>query len=530
MKYLLHHLLSDSAKNYPDKPAVVFGNETTTYQELDDITTKLALSLIDAGIKRRDRVGIYLNKSISSVIAINAVLKAGGIYVPLDPNAPLSRLGYIILNSEIRCVLTSAKKVPNIAKMFPENNPLETIVLMDNSPVQIDDIPVNTIPWSAVNARDTARLKENIGIETDLAYILYTSGSTGDPKGVMISHLNALTFINWSHDELGIQTTDHISSHAPLHFDLSIFDIFTSIRAGATIFPVPEEFSIFPRRLIHFLQQNKITVWYSVPSVLTHMIVHGNMKSHSFPDMRLILFAGEVFPVKYLRELMEIIPKAEYFNLYGPTETNVCTFYQVKTMEPDTLKPVPIGRACKNMEVFSLDEHGNIITESGKEGELCVRGSCVAQGYWRDRQKTEIYFIRNFLLSDFDEKMYKTGDIVTRDDDGNYHLIGRRDHMIKSRGYRIEIGEIEAALLGHTAVKEVAVVAIPDEHISNRIKAFVVPMPLSKTVTKIEIEQYLSKKIPHYMIPEIIEFCTMLPKTSSGKIDRKLLSTHACLA
>lgn len=524
MLYLLPHLLSHSAKEYPHKASVVCGSEKITYGELDEITTKLAVVLRENGVKRGDRVGIYLNKSISSVVGINAIPKAGAVYVPFDPNAPLSRLSYIVQNSEIRCILTSTKKAGSINKMFPENNPLKVIVLLDDQTSPIEDVPVKVIRWSTVKSADCVRTPENSYTEMDLAYILYTSGSTGVPKGVMISHLNALTFVNWSHDEFGIRTTDNVSSHAPLHFDLSIFDIFTSIKAGATIFLVPEELSIFPRRLINFIKDNRITVWYSVPSILTHMIVHGNMKSHSFPDLRLILFAGEVFPVKYLRELMEIIPDADYFNLYGPTETNVCTFYQVKQIESDRSKPVPIGKACNNIEAFALDDNKNLITVPCRVGELYVQGSCVAQGYWGDPEKTEICFIKNFLPPGTGKKMYRTGDLVTLDQEGNFHLIGRKDHMIKSRGYRIEIGEIETALYNHPGIKEAVVVPIPDELITNRIKAFLVPLQAGST-TKMEIEKYLAERIPHYMIPEIIEFCETLPKTSTGKIDRTRLLT-----
>ncbi|MBA4367691.1 MAG: D-alanine--poly(phosphoribitol) ligase [Desulfobacterium sp.] len=525
MVNLLQHLLIKSAKQYPDKNAIVYHDEKITYKDLDLVTSKLAATLLENGVQRGDRIGVYINKSIPSIISILGILKACGVYVPLDPNAPLKRLAYIIENAGMKCLLTSTRKGDNVQQMFPEKNPLDMVLLTDDFKKLEADLSVKVIPWEEILKRGDASFPDNLSIETDLAYILYTSGSTGTPKGVMISHYTSLSFINWSYHEFEIRPEDRVSSHAPLHFDLSIFDIFTSLQAGATIFLVPEEYSIFPRRLIKFIQDNKITVWYSVPSILMHMMVHGNMKNNSFLDLRLILFAGEVFPVKYLRELMSIIPHAGYYNLYGPTETNVCTYYKVDQLEPERIKPVPIGKACSNTDVFALDGNKNIVTEVGKEGELYVRGSCVAQGYWCDLEKTESYFIKNFLNPEFDEKLYRTGDIVTLDEKGNYNLIGRKDHMIKSRGYRIELGEIEAALYAHQGVKEAVAVAVPDEFITNKIKAFVVPKN-SDSLTKIEIEKHLSELIPHYMMPEMIEFCKSLPKTSTGKIDRKAMTTN----
>jgi amino acid adenylation domain-containing protein len=522
MVFLLHHLLTESAEKYSGKAAVVFGEERITYQELNETTDRLANALLKQGVQRGDRVAIYLNKSLQSVLCLFGILKTGAAYIPLDPNAPAARLCYILKNAGVHCLLTSTKKYGTVKQLLDGGSGIETVIVTDQR-AGIEEIPgVTTVSWSRVREQPIGTIV-NKAIETDLAYILYTSGSTGVPKGVMISHLNALTFINWCHDEFGITAADRISSHAPLHFDLSIFDIFTSIKSGATIYPVPEEYSIFPKRLIGFIRDTGITVWYSVPSILVHMMVHGNLKNYSFPDIRTILFAGEVFPAKYLRELMTIIPGATYCNLYGPTETNVCTYYNVREVEPDRTKAIPIGKACRNIEIFALDEQGRVVAETGREGELYVRGSCVAMGYWDDVKKTESAFIRNFLASHHDEKMYRTGDIVMLDENGDYHLIGRRDHMIKSRGYRIELGEIESALYGHENIKEAVVVAVPDDLITNRLKAFVVFLDPNAT-SKLDLEKYLSSRVPHYMMPETIDIQDSLPKTSTGKIDRSTLA------
>ena len=316
-----------------------------------------------------------------------------------------------------------------------------------------------------------------------------------------------------------------MTSHAPLHFDLSTFDIYVTIKAGGTGVLVPEKLSIFPVQFVQLLQEERITVTYLVPSILSLMVNYGQLDRGNLSALRLVLFAGEVFPVKYLRQLIAAVPQADYYNLYGPTETNVCTYYKIQPgdLAPNQTQPAPIGVACANMEVFAVDDQGRLVTHPGREGELWVRGSCVAQGYWGDPEKTAGNFVRNPYQPHFDEVAYRTGDIVVLDEGGlNWRYVGRRDHMIKSRGYRIELGEIEAALYTHTGVKEAAVVAIPDELIGNRLRAFVVPVEGNGLTVK-ELRAYCSTHLPGYMVPESIEFRPELPKTSTGKVNRPLL-------
>jgi acyl-coenzyme A synthetase/AMP-(fatty) acid ligase len=342
----------------------------------------------------------------------------------------------------------------------------------------------------------------------------------------MISHRTIFTFINWCADTFQVTPDDRVTSHAPLHFDLSTFDIYVTIKAGGTVVLVPEKLSVFPVRLVKLLQDERISVIYMVPSVLSMMVNYGKLSAHDLSRLRLILFAGEVFPIKYLRELVKAIPHAEYYNLYGPTETNVCTYYKVQPvdLDPERTQPVPIGKACENMEVFAVDDQGQLVNEPGKEGELWARGSCVAQGYWGDPEKTARNFVRNPHQPHFEEVAYRTGDIVTLHEDCvNWIYIGRRDHMIKSRGYRIELGEIEAAFYSHSGVKEIAAVAVPDDLIGNRIKAYVVPMDGNGLTVK-ELETHVSHKLPRYMMPECIEIMQDLPKTSTGKVNRTLLA------
>ena len=530
MTYLLHQFLVASARRSPDKTAVISGEHSLSYGALDTLTDQLAGVLRARGVAPGDRVGIYVSKSLASVVSIFAILKTGACYVPLDPGAPARRLAYIIRDSGITTLLTSAAKVAGVQAMFPDECPLRTVVLVDCDLPAVHwavAIPapagVAVVYWNEVIAWSATPLLENLAIETDTAYILYTSGSTGTPKGVMISHRNSLTFVNWAAQCVNLTADDRVSSHAPLHFDLSIFDIFSSCRAGATIVLVPEGSATFPVQLTKLIERQRITVWYSVPSVLTLLVLYGNLAAYDLSCLRTIIFAGEVFPVKYLRRLMTILPQARYLNWYGPTETNVCTSYEVPPLDPERTAPIPIGKACANTEVFAVNDAGEKVTEPGESGELYVCGPSLMQGYWGHPEKTAEVLMRNPFQPHFYELVYKTGDIVTLDADGNCVYLGRQDGMIKTRGYRVELGEIEAVLYGHPAIKEVAVLPVPDEILGNRLRAVISPYE-GTALTREGVLAFCSQQLPHYMVPDVIEFREALPKTSTGKTDRVSLA------
>ena len=526
MVYLLHQLLSDSAAKYPDKEALAFKDQTITYAELEIEANKLAHSLSGLGVKKGERVGIHMNRSIGSIAGALGILKAGATYVPIDPMCPQSRLSYIINKCGIKFLLTSQEKLTNIERAFPENSPLESILIMNGLDSGSRSFgSAKLIDWREIQETASKDAPDTKTIDSDLAYILFTSGSTGNPKGVMISHLNSLTFVNSAHDFFRIKMDDRFSNICPLHFDMSVFDLFVAFKAGASVVIIPESTAIFPLQLAQYIAKNKISVWNSVPSALTMLANLTNLDKYDFSGMRLVLFAGEVFPIKYLRRLMEFIPEAKFYNLYGQTEANTSTYYLVEQIPSDDTAVLPIGRSLPNFEVFALNEDGKKVSEAGDKGELYVRASSVALGYWDDVEKTQERFVKNPLKSDLNEIVYRTGDLVRLDSEGNYVFLGRKDHMIKSRGYRIEIGEIETILCNHPEIKNAVVIPIPDELIGNRISAFIVPLTPGK-IEKEDILNHCSKHLPKYMIPEIIEFRDSLPATSSGKVDRKELSTQ----
>lgn len=525
MAYILQQLLTRSAAKYPEKTAVWARNRTLTYRQLEERSTQLAHLLRQRGLKKGDRVGIFFPKSVESLVCMFGVLKAGGVYVPLDPQQPADRIGYIIENCGIQVLLTNKDRR---AALGPElAGGLDYCVMTDDSGSNGSGNKV--VPWAMLGEFPVSPAPEITLTETDLAYILYTSGSTGRPKGVMLSHQNALTFVEWCAEKFKMTADDRVSNHAPLHFDLSVFDVYNAMEAGAAVYLVTEDLALFPASLAKFIEEKEITVWYSVPSALMLLLLHANMKAEKIPHLRTILFAGEVFPMKYLRQLAELLPNVDLFNLYGPTETNVCTYYKVERERLNSLEKLPIGIACENTEVFAVSDQDEIVTKAGGSGELYVRGPAVTYGYWADTEKTAKMVVPNRFQNNFHENMYRTGDLVTLAEDGNYYFQGRRDSQIKSRGYRIELGEIESALLSHPNVREAAAVAIPDDLVGNRIKA-VVAAHQDRELKTAELQQFCATRIPKYMIPEQIEFCESLPKTSTGKIDRVRLTQEPQLA
>jgi amino acid adenylation domain-containing protein len=512
---LLHHLLDAAASAHPDRPAVQDERMTVTYGELLRWSGRVAAALMELGVDRGDRVGLYLDKGAAAVAGIYAVLRAGAAYVPLDPAAPAARLGYIAGDCGIRVLLTGTAKAARWEGLIEHGAHLDALVVMDG-----DD------PGSApegVRVMGASELRGEggpvSGGEDDLAYVLYTSGSTGTPKGVMLTHGNALTFVRWAVGRLGVRPDDRLSNHAPLHFDLSVFDLFGAAAGGASVHVVPPEAALLPVEMARFIAERRLTVWYSVPSALTLLATRGGLASGDLPTLRHVVFAGEVFPTKYLQRLMRLVPQAEFHNWYGPTETNVCTAYTVPSDLPED-EPVPIGRAIADTEVFAVTDEGRRATP-GAEGELCVRGGGVMKGYWGMPDRTAEVLVPDPLDPKGPGHVYRTGDLVVEGPNGNLWFRGRRDSQIKSRGYRIELGEVEEALLAHPAVMECAVTAVPDELVSNRIRAHVV---VQGDLEPADLVRFCGQRLPRYMVPEAIEFREALPRTSTGKIDRRALA------
>ncbi len=482
-------------------------------------TNRLARTLVEAGVKRGDRVGIYMNKGQESAVALYGIMKAGAAYVPLDPYAPVARLGYVIQDCGIRHLITKDNKLSQVEEILAMNVGLEYLVGVN----QMDNHPVSTVSWEDLSSQPGDDLDLNL-TEQDLAYILYTSGSTGTPKGIMHTHRSGLSFAEWAATEYGLASDDRLSNHAPLHFDLSTFDFFAGAIAGAATIIIPEALTKFPANLSKLIQDEQITVWYSVPFALMQLMERGLLETRDLTALRWLLFAGEVFPTKHLRNLMMMLPGVRFSNLYGPTETNVCTYYHVNQIPEDNDQTIPIGRACSNIEDLVVDPDDHPVAV-GEVGELLIRGGVVMKGYWGQPEKTKNGFYRRPVFDYFDDIFYRTGDLVQQDPNGDYHYLGRKDRQIKTRGYRVELDEIEVALLAHPGVGEAAAYPVPDGQGSNLIEASVVLN--SRHLTTDDLVAHLSNRLPPYAIPARIDILTDFPRTSTGKIDRRTLQTRA---
>jgi amino acid adenylation domain-containing protein len=523
MDYRLEHILTESARKYPTAPAIICDKEVISYEHLEEESNRLANALVKYGIKRGDRLGIYMNRSISSIIAVFGILKAGGTYVPIDPGAPAARIEYILKTCGIQSLISKSDKMRYLERTNLSELPLKNVILMDSAEgLALGPQPLRFIDWEKKRIDFSIELPRIEMVDSELAYILFTSGSTGNPKGVMISHLNSLTFVSSAYERFEIRTGDRFSNICPLHFDMSVFDLYVALKGGAAVCIIPEKTAMFPSQIAAFIQESELTVWNSVPSALSLLANYSKLEKYDLLSLRLILFAGEQFPIKHLARLRQLMPRARFFNLYGQTEANSSTYFEIGEVAAASGKPLPIGKPLANYDVFALDEEGQTISRPGVRGELFVRGSAVAQGYWGDKEKTEKSFVPNPLSPWLTEKVYKTGDLVTLDEQGNYIFLGRKDHMIKSRGYRIELGEIEHVLGNHPDIRIVVVVPLPDELIGNRIVAVLV-MAESKKPKSDDIIKYCSGKLPKYMIPERIVFLDAVLTTSSGKPDRKRL-------
>lgn len=524
-----------AAEASPDAPALVCDGATLSYAALVHEAAQVAGALRALGIRPRDRVALLAAKGTpATTAALYGILWAGCAYVPLDPHAPPARHATITRDAQVAAILGDTRLLAAHHRAWraasADSPPPVTVVLDEEStgpaldPAAPEWRDVTGIFGAADLARMTPLAAPQPGTEHDLAYLLYTSGSTGTPKGVMHTHRSALSFALWAAAEFGLSADDRVANHAPLHFDLSTFDYFATAAAGAAVYPVPARDIPFPATVATRMERDRHSVVYATPSTWTLMMTRGGLATRDLSSLRIALYAGEVFPTASLRQFLALLPRAaRCWNLYGPTETNVCTFAAV-TEAPADGEPSNIGAPCPNIEACVIDEDGTLVA-TGAQGELCIRGGTVMQGYWGDPERTARTLPQDPRHDTYPDRVYRTGDIVAACPDGTYTFFGRRDHQVKIRGFRVELGEIEAVLAAAPRVSEAVVIARPDAQAGAVLHAFVVgPDDLDTR----GLQRACAAALPPYMLPAHIERRDSLPRNSSGKIDRLALAA-ACL-
>jgi len=519
---LLPRLVTLSAERHASAPAIVMDGVTLDYATLEQRSNRFARSLVAHGVRRGDRVALWLPKSPDAIVALYGIMKAGAAYVPVDPASPAVRLAYIAHDCEVAGLVTTRDRAAALDEAFAGRAPMRALWFADESDPRAE-LPrvagLPGVPWAALAAEDS-RAFDSPALEDDLAYILYTSGSTGEPKGVMLSHRNCRVFTDWAAETFALTERDRVANQAPFHFDLSTFDLFATAAAGAALHPVSPRIAAFPAAVAARWVEERLSVWYCTPSSLVLMLTRGGLEKRDLSALRVLLFAGEVFPNKYLRQLMALAPHVRFANLFGPTETNVCTWLEVK-QAPEGETPLSIGRACPYDEALVLDEALRPVPAGGV-GELWVRGASVMRGYWGSPERSALALQTIDIAPGIRDRAYRTGDLARVLPDGNLEFLGRRDHQVKTRGYRVELGEIETRLAAHPGVDEAVVLAVPDDEITNRLAAVVV-CRAGAEVSADELKQHCAQTLPRYMVPESVEFRKELPRTSSGKVDRRAL-------
>ena len=522
MTSLLQHWVTEQAGRRPEAGALVFKGERLTYEALEVASNRLAHLLKDAGCARGDRVCLLTPKSPTAIVGILGVLKADAVYVPLDPGSPVPRLERMIASCDNRWILTSGAVGPTLEALFASPGFADTHSIgwlgSDGPPGGI----TAEFSLADLTAYPTTPPPSTNGLQ-DPAHILFTSGSTGTPKGVVITHASVRRFIEWAVSYFGTAPTDRISGHPPLHFDLSTFDMFGTFAVGAELHLVPPELNLLPHKLAELIRSAELTQWFSVPSVLNYMAKFDVVEDGDFPSLRRVLWCGEVFPTPALIYWMQRLPHASFTNLYGPTEATIASsYYTVPSCPVSEDEVIPIGQACGGEELLVLDEALGPVPP-GEMGELYIRGAGLSPGYWRDPAKTRGAFLPYPGGTDPGDRIYRTGDLATLGPDGLVRFLGRADSQIKTRGYRVELGEIEAALHTLGTLRECAVVGVPSQDFDG-VAICCAFAPLAGTdVTPVALREALTRALPSYMVPSRwLEFAE-LPKTTNGKIDRRRL-------
>ncbi len=510
-------VLMAAVEQYPMRTAIVMGERAITYTELDAMATKLARSLVRYEVSTGDRVALWMPKSIEAIAAIWGIMRAGAAYVPLDAAAPATRIAGIIRDCGARGLITSARGLATLSPLLADNNPLSAMWLPETTGSE-SECAVPLITADELESEDAKAPAVALNKPDSLANIQYTSGSTGAPKGVMVPHHALLEQMNWTQSVFHLTPEDRLSGHTPLHSAMASFDIFMSVIAGATLYPVPPALALFPREVAKLWSAQKLTVWFVVPSVLSMMIDQGGFEGNDFSALRIVGFGGERATYDRIQEIAKYLPHVRLFTNYSCTEAKIRILRELpQPFDERDLRR--IGPISETYELFVLDDDDRPVG-AGEVGKLWIVGSVLMLGYWGRPEETAR------ALREIEPEPgrrvtgYCTGDLVRRLEDGGLELIGRADQQIKIRGNRVELSEIEAALMRRPEVQEVLALPQEDARFGLRVVALVVPKH-GAVIDETAMRRHCAELLPVYMVPSTIYVRSAIPRLSNGKVDRR---------
>ncbi len=497
---VLSYLKSSVAK-YPSDIALVDKNNTITYAEYDRASGMIAWYLIQKGLFKKP-IAVLTEKSVNAVIAFLGVARSGNYYTVIDSKMPYERASKIIETFNPAMIICDEKNISK-AEELSKSNTIPTVVFDDIS----KDSPDNSVIENLLKC-------ESRIIDTDILYVLFTSGSTGIPKGVIISHRSVIDYIEWAAETFGFNHESIWGNQAPFYFDNSVLDIYSALRGGGRMHIIPQTCFSFPIRLLEYVRDNGINTVFWVPTVLSRVADMDILDKCDVSCLTNILFAGEVMPSKQLNVWRRHLPNAVFANLYGPTEITVdCTYYICDREIADD-EPVPIGIPCRNSDILILNAD-NQLASVGEKGELCVRGSSLALGYYNNPERSADAFVQNPLHNLYEEKIYRTGDMVHLNERGEIIYDGRADSQVKHTGHRIELGEIETAVSALDGIRMNACL-----HKTNGDQLFLF---YTGSIEEGDIRKLLARSLPEYMLPNVTIKLDSMPLNMNGKIDRKTL-------
>ena len=500
MKVSLIELFEETVKKYPQKVAVIDKDREIVFSDLHRKSLQLASALMALGIGQNRPVGVFLDKSIESVYADLGILYAGDFYMNLDIKTPAERIRNILQLVEPAAIISTTRQIKSIEGIIPSTM---KVILLDEAGGTAD-----------VDSADIIGRLSTI-IDTDPSCIINTSGSTGTPKGVVLNHKSFFDFIDWAIDTFHFDDDLVMGSLSPIVFDIYSFELCMLMAKASTLVVLPAHLAAFPAKILEVLEQHKVNFLFWVPTIMVNIANMDLLSAFKLKSLRTVWFAGEVFPTKQFNYWHHHLSEVTFANLYGPIEITLdCTYYIINKEIPDE-EPLPIGYPCRNTDILILDDEDRAVTEPGVEGELCVRGTSLAMGYYNNPEKTAAAFVQNPLNKAYPELIYRTGDIVCLNDEGLIMFKGRKDNIVKHMGYRTDLGEIEHVIIN--TLKLVKNGCIVYNQSEKQITLF---YEAEQEIPVSEFRLQIGKVLPKYMIPTTFHHLEQLQRNANGKIDR----------